>query len=149
MGFSVKVNEDYLTAKLSMHLSHLKPECVKQISEILMSANSTVTDVIFKSLDGYVFSDSLYVPGDTVLVHTDALYTYRYDEEAMRNEGMIDSSSHMVATVKSVDKYAEGMRVTYPAINSSGDKITAEWSIEMNQVIKTIGLTRPNLDELI
>ncbi len=149
MGFNVKVDEDYLTIKLSSHLKHLKPECVRQIAEVLMSGNSTITDVIFKSLDGYVFNESLYAPGDAVIVHTDNLYSYRYDEDAMREQGIIDDNSHIRCTVKSTDKYTESMRVEYPAINSSGENIVSNWNIEMNHVVKTIGLVRPNLDELI
>jgi hypothetical protein len=41
------------------------------------------------------------------------------------------------------------MRVEYPAINGNGENLTASWNIEMNHVVKTIGLVRPNLDELI
>jgi hypothetical protein len=115
----------------------------------LITGNSTITDVIFKSLDGYVFNDSLYAPGDDVTVHTDNLYSYRYDENAMREQGIIDENGHIKCTVKSTDKYTESMRVEYPAVNGSGEKITSSWNIEMNQVIKTIGLVRPNLDELI
>lgn len=149
MGFSVKVDEDYLTIKLSSHLKGLKPECVKQIAEVLMSSSSTITEVVFKSLDGYVYDDSLYAIGDTVTVHTDHLYTYRYDETAMRERGIIDGNSHIKCTVKSIDKYNKSLRVSYPAINNSETDIVSDWSIEMNQVIKTIGLARPNLDELI
>jgi hypothetical protein len=149
MGFNVKVDEDYLTIKLSSHLKGLKPECVRQIAEVLMSGNTTITDVIFKSLDGYVFNESLYAPGDGVTVHTDNLYSYRYDENAMREQGIIDENGHVRCTVKSTDKYTESMRVEYPAVNSSGENLTASWNIEMNHVVKTIGLVRPNLDELI
>jgi hypothetical protein len=149
MAFNVKIDEEYLTIKLSSHLKNLNPICVKQIAEILMTGNSTITDVIFKSLDGYVFNDSLYAPGDAVTVHTDNLYSYRYDENAMKEQGIIDENNHMICTVKSTDKYTETMRVEYPAVNSSGEKITSSWNIEMNHVVKTIGLVRPNLDELI
>ncbi len=149
MAFNVKIDEEYLTIKLSSHLKGLKPECVRQIAEVLMSGNSTITDVIFKSLDGYIFHDSLYAPGDTVIVHTDNLYSYRYDENAMREQGIIDENSHVRCTVKATDKYTQTMRVEYPAINSIGENLTSSWNIEMNQVIKTIGLVRPNLDELI
>ena len=149
MAFSVKIDEDYLTIKLSSHLKNLKPECVRQIANVLMSGNSTITDVIFKSLDGYVFNDSLYTPGDAVTVHTDNLYSYRYDENAMREQGIIDENGHVRCTVKSTDKYTETMRVEYPAINGIGENLTSSWNIEMNHVVKTIGLVRPNLDELI
>jgi hypothetical protein len=149
MGFSVKVDEDYLIIKLSGHLKDLKPECVRQIAEVLITGNSTITDVIFKSLDGYVFNDSLYAPGDDVTVHTDNLYSYRYDENAMKEQGIIDEHSHVRCTVKSTDKYTESMRVEYRAVNSNGENLTATWNIEMNHVVKTIGLVRPNLDELI
>jgi len=149
MAFSVKVDEDYLTIKLSSHLKNLNPICIKQISDVLMSGNSTITDVIFKSLDGYVFNESLYAPGDAVIVHTDNLYSYRYDENAMREQGIIDEHSHVRCTVKSTDKYTESMRVEYPAINGIGENLTSSWNIEMNHVVKTIGLVRPNLDELI
>jgi hypothetical protein len=149
MAFSVKVDEDYLTIKLSSHLKDLKPECVRQIADVLMSGNSTITDVIFKSLDGYVFNESLYVPGDGVIVHTDNLYSYRYDENAMREQGIIDENDHVRCTVKSTDKYTQTMRVEYPAINTVGENLTSSWNIEMNHVVKTIGLVRPNLDELI
>jgi len=149
MGFSVKVDEDYLTIKLSSHLKDLNPICIKQISDVLMSGNSNITDVIFKSLDGYVFNDSLYAPGDAVTVHTDNLYSYRYDEAAMKEQGIIDENDHVRCTVKSTDKYTQTMRVEYPAVNSSGENIIASWNIEMNHVVKTIGLVRPNLDELI
>ena len=67
----------------------------------------------------------------------------------MREQGIIGENGHIKCTVKFIDKYAQSLRVSYPAINSSGENITAEWSIEMNQVVKTIGLVRPNLDELI
>jgi hypothetical protein len=149
MAFSVKVDEDYLTIKLSSHLKNLNPICIKQISDVLMSGNSTITDVIFKSLDGYVFNDSLYAPGDAVTVHTDNLYSYRYDEAAMKEQGIIDENDHVRCTVKSTDKYTQTMRVEYPAVNSSGENIIASWNIEINHVVKTIGLVRPNLDELI
>jgi hypothetical protein len=149
MAFSVKIDEDYLTIKLSSHLKNLKPECVRQIANVLMSGNSTITDVIFKSLDGYVFNDSLYTPGDAVTVHTDNLYSYRYDENAMREQSIIDENGHVRCTVKSTDKYTETMRVEYPAINGIGENLTSSWNIEMNHVVKTIGLVRPNLDELI
>ena len=149
MAFTVKIDEDYLIIKLSSHLKDLNPICIKQIAEVLMCSNSTTTDVIFKSLDGYIFHDSLYAIGDTVTVHTDHVYTYRYDETAMRERGIIDGNSHIKCTVKSIDKYNESLRVSYPAINNTETDIVAEWSIEMNQVIKTIGLARPNLDELI
>ena len=149
MAFSVKVDEDYLTIKLSSHLKDLNPICIKQISDVLMSGNSTITDVIFKSLDGYVFNDSLYAPGDAVTVHTDNLYSYRYDEAAMKEQGIIDENDHVRCTVKSTDKYTQTMRVEYPAVNSSGENIIASWNIEINHVVKTIGLVRPNLDELI
>jgi hypothetical protein len=148
MGFNVKVDEDYLTIKLSSHLKGLKSECVKQIAEVLMSGNSTITDVIFKSLDGYVFNEPLYAPG-VVTVHTDNLYSYRYDENAMREQGIIDENNHVRCTIKSTDKYTETMRVEYPAINTIGENLTSSWNIEMNHVVKTIGLVRPNLDELI
>jgi hypothetical protein len=114
-----------------------------------MSGNTTITDVIFKSLDGYVFNESLYAPGDAVTVHTDNLYSYRYDENAMREQDIIDENGHVKCTVKSTDKYTETMRVEYPAINGNGENLTASWNIEMNHVVKTIGLVRPNLDELI
>jgi len=149
MAFNVKIDEEYLTIKLSSHLKNLKPECVRQIAEILMTGNSTITDVIFKSLDGYVFNESLYAPGDAVTVHTDNLYSYRYDENAMKEQGIIDENNHVICTVKSTDKYTESMRVEYPAVNSNGENLTASWNIEMNQVVKTIGLVRPSLDELI
>jgi len=149
MAFNVKIDEEYLTIKLSSHLKGLKPECIKQIAEVLMTGNSTITDVIFKSLDGYVFNDPLYAPGDAVTVHTDNLYSYRYDEAAMKEQGIIDENGHVRCTVKSTDKYTESMRVEYPAINSIGENVTSSWNIEMNQVVKTIGLVRPNLDELI
>jgi hypothetical protein len=149
MAFNVRIDEDYLTIKLSSHLKHLKPECIKQIAEILMTGNSTITDVIFKSLDGYVYNESIYAPGDTVIVHTDNLYSYRYNEAAMKEQGIIDEHSHVRCTVKSTDKYTESMRVEYPAANDNGENLLATWNIEMNQVVKTIGLVRPNLDELI
>lgn len=149
MAFNVKVDEDYLTIKLSSHLKDLNPICIKQIAEVLMSGNSTITDVVFKSLDGYVFNESLYAPGDAIIVHTDNLYSYRYDENAMTEQGIIDENSHVRCTVKSTDKYTQTMRVEYPAVNSSGENLTASWNIEMNHVVKTIGLVRPNLDELI
>ncbi len=149
MGFSVKVDEAYLTIKLSSHLKDLNPICIKQIADVLLCSNSTTTDVVFKSLDGYIFNESLYAPGDTVIVHTDNLYSYRYDENAMREQGIIDENSHVRCTVKATDKYTESMRVEYPAINSSGENIVSNWNIEMNHVVKTIGLVRPNLDELI
>ena len=149
MAFSVKIDEDYLTIKLSSHLKGLKPECVRQIAEVLMSGNTTITDVIFKSLDGYVFNESLYAPGDDVTVHTDNLYSYRYNEAAMKEQGIIDENNHVRCTVKSTDKYTESMRVEYPAINPTGENIVATWNIEIKQVVKTIGLARPNLDELI
>lgn len=149
MAFSVKVDEDYLTIKLSSHLKDLNPICIKQISDVLMSGNSNITDVIFKSLDGYVFNDSLYAPGDAVTVHTDNLYSYRYDEAAMKEQDIIDENDHVRCTVKSTDKYTQTMRVEYPAVNSTGENIIASWNIEMNHVVKTIGLVRPNLDELI
>ena len=149
MAFNVKIDEDYLTIKLSSHLKDLNPICIKQIAEVLMCSNSTTTDVVFKSLDGYIFHDSLHAVGDTIVVHTDSIYTYRFNEDAMKEQGIIDENGHMKCTVKSTDKYAQALRVTYPAVNSSGENITAEWGIEMNQVIKTIGLVRPNLDELI
>jgi hypothetical protein len=149
MAFNVKIDEDYLTIKLSSHLKHLNPICIKQIAEVLMTGNSIITDVVFKSLDGYIFHDSPHAIGDTVMVHTEHLYSYRYDEDAMREQGIIDENGHIKCTVRLIDKYAQGLRVTYPAVNSSGEKATADWSIEMNQVVKTIGLVRPNLDELI
>jgi hypothetical protein len=149
MAFSIKVDEDYLTIKLSSHLKDLNPICIKQIADVLMCSNSTTTDVVFKSLDGYIFHDSLYAPGDTVIVHTDNLYSYRYDEAAMKEQGIIDEHSHVRCTVKSTDKYTESMRVEYPAVNSNGENLLATWNIEMNHVVKTIGLVRPNLDELI
>lgn len=149
MAFNVKIDEDYLTIKLSRHLKDLNPICIKQIAEVLMSGNSSIADVVFKSLDGYIFNDSLHAVGDTVMVHTEHLYTYRYNEDAMKEQGIIDKNGHVKCTVKSIDKYAQSLRVTYPAINSPGENLTAEWSIEMNQVVKTIGLVRPNLDELI
>ena len=149
MAFNVKIDEDYLTIKLSSHLKHLNPICIKQIAEVLMCSNSTTTDVIFKSLDGYIFHDSPHAIGDTVIVHTDNLYSYRYDENAMREQGIIDENSHVRCTVKATDKYTESMKVEYPAVNSNGENLTASWNIEMNQVVKTIGLVRPNLDELI
>jgi hypothetical protein len=149
MAFSVKVDEDYLTIKLSSHLKDLNPICIKQIADVLMCSNSTTTDVIFKSLDGYIFHDSPHTIGDTIMVHTEHLYAYRYDEAVMKEQGIIDENGHVKCTVKFIDKYAQGLRVTYPAINSLGENLTAEWSIEMNQVVKTIGLVRPNLDELI
>ena len=149
MAFNVKIDEDYLTIKLSSHLKDLKPECVRQIAEVLITGNSTITDVIFKSLDGYVFNDSLYAPGDDVTVHTDNLYSYRYNEVAMKEQGIIDENNHVRCTVKSTDKYTESMRVEYPAINPTGENIVASWNIEIKQVVKTIGLVRPNLDELI
>jgi hypothetical protein len=114
-----------------------------------MTGNSIITDVVFKSLDGYIFHDSPHAIGDTVMVHTEHLYSYRYDEDAMREQGIIDENGHIKCTVRLIDKYAQGLRVTYPAVNSSGEKATADWSIEMNHVVKTIGLVRPNLDELI
>jgi hypothetical protein len=149
MAFNVKVDEDYLTIKLSSHLKNLNPICVKQIADVLMTGNSTITEVVFKSLDGYVYEDSLYVVGDAVTVHTDHLYTYRYDENAMRERGIIDGNSHIRCTVISIDKYNESLRVSYPAINKNEIDIVADWSIEIGQVVKTIGLARPNLDELI
>ncbi len=149
MAFTVRVDEAYLATKLSLYLKGVKPECIKQIADVLMSGSSTITEVVFKSLDGYVYNDSLYAIGDTVTVHTDHLYTYRYDETAMRERGIIDGNSHIRCTVKSIDKYNESLRVSYPAINTSETDIVADWSIEMNQVVKTIGLARPNLDELI
>jgi len=149
MAFNVKIDEDYLTIKLSSHLKHLNPICIKQIAEVLMSGNSSIADVVFKSLDGYIFNDSLHAVGDTVMVHAEHLYIYRYNEDAMREQSIIDENGHIKCTVKFIDKYAQSMRVTYPAVNSSGENLTAEWSIEMNQVVKTIGLVRPNLDELI
>jgi len=149
MGFTVKVDETYLATKLSLYLKGVKPECIKQIAEVLMTGSSTVTEVVFKSLDGYVYDDSLYAKGDTIMVHTDHLYTYRYDEAVMKERGIIDGNSHIRCTVKSIDKYNESLRVSYPAINTSGEDLIADWSIEMKQVIKTVGLARPNLDELI
>jgi hypothetical protein len=149
MAFSIKVDEDYLTIKLSSHLKDLNPICIKQIADVLMCSNSTTTDVVFKSLDGYVFNESLYAPGDAVIVHTDNLYSYRYDEAAMKEQGIIDENGHIKCTVKSTDKYTESMRVEYPAVNSNGENLLATWNIEMNHVVKTIGLVRPNLDELI
>jgi hypothetical protein len=149
MAFNVKIDEDYLTIKLSSHLKDLNPICIKQIAEVLMSGNSTTTDVVFKSLDGYIFHDSLHAVGDTVMIHMEHLYTYRYDEDAMKEQGIIDENRHIKCTVKSIDKYAQSLRVSYPAVNSSGGNLVSEWNIEMNHVVKTIGLVRPNLDELI
>ena len=149
MAFNIKIDEDYLTIKLSSHLKDLNPICIKQIAEVLISGNSTITDVVFKSLDGYIFHDSPHAIGDIVMVHTEHLYTYRYNEDAMREQGIIDENRHIKCTVKLIDKYAQSLRVTYPAVNSSGEKVTADWSIEMHQIVKTIGLVRPNLDELI
>jgi hypothetical protein len=149
MAFNVNIDEDYLTIKLSSHLKGLKPECVRQIADVLMSGNSTIVDVVFKSLDGYVFNESLYAPGDAVTVHTDNLYSYRYNEAAMKEQGIIDENNHVRCTVKTTDKYTQTVRVEYPAINPTGENIVASWNIEMNHVVKTIGLARPNLDELI
>ena len=77
------------------------------------------------------------------------LHLAGYNEDAMRKDGIIKENGTIDVTIISVDKYNQAVRVSYPYINDNGERYTTEWSIETRDIIKTVGLARPNLDELI
>ena len=148
MSFHLTVDRDYIKQKLMNHLKTLDPVCIDQIAEIIDTMGSTNASVIFKSLDGYVFPDLIWSVNDQVMVHYDRLYTHRYDTEAMKTAGIIDDQGLIQCRIISVSKFSNEVRLQYKYINN-GETGTSEWSIDVKEIERTVGLERPNLNDLL
>ena len=149
MAFHVHVTRDHIKQKLKFHLTKLDDSHIDQIADIMDSMNSHHASVIFKSLDGYVYKDHPWVIGDTVMIHKEHLYTHRYDEHSMRNQGIIDKNDLIECKIVRISKLDDEIRVQYKRIDTDGSHGNAEWSCDVNKIERTIGLERPNLNDLL
>lgn len=149
MAFHVHVTRDHIKQKLKFHLTKLDDAHVDQIADIMDQMNSHHASVIFKSLDGYVYKDHPWVIGDTVMIHKDNLYTHRYDESAMRDHGIIDENGLIECRIVKISKLDDDIRVQYKRIDTDGSHGNTEWSCDINKIERTVGLERPNLNDLL
>ena len=149
MAFHVHVTRDHIKQKLKFHLTKLDDAHIDQIADIMDQMNSHHASVIFKSLDGYVYKDHPWVSGDTVMIHKEHLYTHRYDENAMRNHGIIDENGLIECKIVRISKLDDEIRVQYKRIDTDGSHGNAEWSCDVTKIERTVGLERPNLNDLL
>lgn len=149
MAFHVHVTRDHIKQKLKFHLTKLDDAHIDQIADIMDQMNSHHASVIFKSLDGYVYKDHPWVSGDTVMIHKEHLYTHRYDENAMRNHGIIDENGLIECKIVRISKLDDEIRVQYKRVDTDGSHGNTEWSCDVNKIERTVGLERPNLNDLI
>lgn len=149
MGFHVHVDKDHIKQKLKFHLTRLDEVHIEQIADVMDQMNSHQAAIIFKSLDGYVYKDHPWVIGDMVMIHKECLYTHRYDESAMRNHGIIDQNDLIECKIIKITKLDDEIRVQYKRIDTDGGHGTAEWSCGVDKIERTVGLERPNLNDLI
>lgn len=149
MGFHVHVDRDHIKQKLKFHLTKLDDVHIDQIADVMDQMNSTQAAIIFKSLDGYVYKDHPWVIGDSVMIHKDYLYTNRYDENAMVEYGIIDENGLIECRIIRISKLENEIRVQYKCVNTDGSHGTAEWSCDINKIERTVGLERPNLNDLL
>jgi hypothetical protein len=149
MGFHVHVDRDHIKQKLKFHLTKLDDVHIDQIADVMDQMNSNQAAIIFKSLDGYVYKDHPWVIGDSVMIHKDYLYTNRYDENAMEEYGIIDENGLVECRIIRISKLESEMRVQYKRVDTDGSHGTAEWSCDINKIERTVGLERPNLNDLL
>lgn len=149
MAFHVHVTRDHIKQKLKFHLTKLDDAHIDQIADVMDNMNSHHASVIFKSLDGYVYKDHPWVSGDTVMIDKEWLYTHRYDEHAMRNQGIIDKNDLIECKIIRISKLDDEIRVQYKRIDTDGSHGNAEWSCDVNKIERTVGLERPNLNDLL
>jgi hypothetical protein len=149
MAFHVHVTRDHIKQKLKFHLTKLDDAHIDQIADIMDQMNSHHASVIFKSLDGYVYKDHPWVIGDTVMIHKEHLYTHRYDENAMRNHGIIDENGLIECKIIRISKLDDEIRVQYKRVDNDGSHGTTEWSCDVTKIERTVGLERPNLNDLL
>lgn len=149
MGFSITVDKDYIKQKLMYHLKTIDPICIDQIAQVIDSMNNNQASVIFKSLDGYVYPDLPWAANDKVMIHANNLYTHRYNETAMKAVGIINTQDLIECKILSIDKFTREVRVEYECINSLEERAKTTWSVDVVNIEKTVGLERPNLNDLI
>ena len=149
MGFHVHVDRDHIKQKLKFHLTRLDDVHVDQIADVMDQMNSSQAAIIFKSLDGYVYKEHPWVIGDSVMIHKEWLYTHRYDENAMKDHGIIDENGLIECKIIKISKLDEEIRVQYKTADTDGLQRNAEWSCDVNKIERTVGLERPNLNDLL
>lgn len=149
MGFHVHVDRDHIKQKLKFHLTRLDDVHVDQIADVMDQMNSHQASVIFKSLDGYVYKEHPWVIGDSVMIHKEWLYTHRYDESAMRNAGIIDENGLIECRIIRISRLENEIRVQYKRVDTDGSRGNAEWACDVDKIERTVGLERPNLNDLI
>lgn len=149
MGFHLCVDRDHIKQKLKFHLTRLDEVHIDQIADVMDQLNSTQAAVIFKSLDGYVYKDHPWVVGDVVMIHKEHLYTHRYDESAMKNHGIIDENDLIECKIIKITKLDNEIRVRYKRVDNAGLHGDVEWSCDVTNIERTVGLERPNLNDLI
>ena len=149
MSFSITVDKEYIKQKLKQHLKTIDPVCIDQIAQVIDGMNSNQASVIFKSLDGHVYQDLPWAINDRVMIHMRNLYTHRYNETAMKAVGIIDMQDCIECRILAVDKFTREVRVDYEYISNNEERAKTTWSVDVVNIEKTVGLERPNLNDLI
>ena len=149
MGFHVHVDRDHIKQKLKFHLTKLDDIHVDQIADVIDAMNSSHAAIIFKSLDGYTYTEHPWVVGDVVMIHRNDLYVDRYNADAMKEAGIIDENNLVECRIVRVTKFDAEIRVQYDCIQTDGIRSKAEWSCDLGKIERTVGLERPNLNDLL
>jgi hypothetical protein len=67
----------------------------------------------------------------------------------MRDAGIIDENGLIECRIIRISRLENEIRVQYKRVDTDGSRGNAEWSCDVDKIERTVGLERPNLNDLL